>query len=237
MANLFPVIAVVVLAAIGALFVVRGYKAYLAKQQRPRELMRLAVKRRLRLNVEADATLDDRYRYFVAFLRGRARCTFNTLDGVIVVDDESWKIRLGDFRYNVPVRVAKGSGEVTECFSYALIETPFRGAPDLFIRREGFVDRLQGVLGFDDIDFESAEFSDRFHVTSSDKRFAYRVIGPRMMEFLLEGDPPTIEFRDGVCCLMRGEKWWSTGEFEQTIDWARAFFSRWPQRAQSPAND
>lgn len=37
----------------------------------------------------------------------------------------------------------------------------------------------------DDIDFESAEFSARFHVSSDDRKWAYDVIHARMMEFML----------------------------------------------------
>ena len=62
---------------------------------------------------------------------------------------------------------------------------PFRNVPDLLIRPEGFFDKVAGAFGFDDIDFESEEFSRAFFVKSSDKRFAYDVLHPRMLELLM----------------------------------------------------
>lgn len=47
----------------------------------------------------------------------------------------------------------------------------------------GFLERL---FDSDDIDFESVEFNRRFYVRSSDRKWAYDIIHPRMMEFLLE---------------------------------------------------
>ncbi|HOX08242.1 MAG TPA: hypothetical protein PK280_17745 [Planctomycetota bacterium] len=39
--------------------------------------------------------------------------------------------------------------------------------------------------GFEDIDFESHEFSKRFYVTAKDRKFAYAVVTPQAMEFLM----------------------------------------------------
>jgi membrane-associated PAP2 superfamily phosphatase len=55
------------------------------------------------------------------------------------------------------------------------------------------------------------------------------VIHPRMMEFLLDGDPPTIELQRGQCCLTHGEHCWSAAEFEATLAWVAKFFSHWPR--------
>jgi hypothetical protein len=54
------------------------------------------------------------------------------------------------------------------------------GTPSLLIRREDIGDKLIGGLGFDDIDFESEEFSRDFWVKSDNRRHAYGVIHPRM---------------------------------------------------------
>jgi hypothetical protein len=56
--------------------------------------------------------------------------------------------------------------------------------PQFAIRMEGVMDRIAGFVGFDDIDFESEEFSKRFHVKSENKQFAYALIHPQMMEWL-----------------------------------------------------
>jgi len=57
--------------------------------------------------------------------------------------------------------------------------------PYLWIGRERFFDKLASFMGFDDIDFESNEFSKQFYVKSESKKFAYEVINQKTMEFLL----------------------------------------------------
>ncbi|MCK4626760.1 MAG: hypothetical protein KAV00_15725, partial [Phycisphaerae bacterium] len=64
----------------------------------------------------------------------------------------------------------------------------------LYIRREGFFDKIGQFFGFDDIDFESAEFSRKFYVKSPDKRWAYDVIHTRTMEHLLASANFSIRF-------------------------------------------
>lgn len=44
-----------------------------------------------------------------------------------------------------------------------------------------------------DIGFESAEFSKRYHVSATERRWAYDVITPRTMELLLAQDQCTLE--------------------------------------------
>jgi hypothetical protein len=110
-----------------------------------------------------------------------------------------------------------------------VVQTPYLGAPQLFIRGEGFFDRIASAIGFDDIDFESVEFSEQFIVKSPDKRFAYDVVHPGLMDFMLSSSPPTIDFNRGECCLHRGQRVWSVDEFAATLDWAVEFFQRWPR--------
>lgn len=74
----------------------------------------------------------------------------------------------------------------------------------MLIRPEGIFDKVAGTFGFDDVDFDSAEFSRRFYMTSSDKRFAYDLLYPQMMGFLLETQPPAIDLETGRCCLSDG---------------------------------
>lgn len=68
----------------------------------------------------------------------------------------------------------------------------------------------------------------RFHVRSPDKRFAYDVVHPRMMEFLMAGVPGSVDIEYGRCCLSDGRHRWEPGSFETNLDWLRAFFDHWP---------
>jgi hypothetical protein len=57
-------------------------------------------------------------------------------------------------------------------------------------------------MGYDDIDFESHEFSRAFCVRSSDRKFAYDVCNARMMEFLLENRELCVEIENNVLALL-----------------------------------
>jgi hypothetical protein len=64
--------------------------------------------------------------------------------------------------------------------------------PEVVVAREGVLSKIAQAFGYDDIDFESHEFSRKYCVRSADKRFAYDVCNPQMIEFLLAH--PHIEF-------------------------------------------
>jgi hypothetical protein len=63
----------------------------------------------------------------------------------------------------------------------------------LLIRPENFLDKAAGLIGFEDIDLDNAEFNRKFHVSADDKKFAYDVLNQRLMEFLLTRSGITIE--------------------------------------------
>ena len=65
-------------------------------------------------------------------------------------------------------RSGKSTQTHTYRFSYLIAHVPFAGVPALLNRREGMFDKIAGAFGFDDIDYESAEFSRRFQVKSAD---------------------------------------------------------------------
>jgi hypothetical protein len=62
--------------------------------------------------------------------------------------------------------------------------------PELTLAREGFFSKIAQAVGFDDIDFESSEFSRRYLVRSKDRKFAYDFCNARMIDYLL--DRPTV---------------------------------------------
>jgi len=129
-----------------------------------------------------------------------------------------------------------GSDAVNE-LSYLILDLPFARTPDLLIRREGVFDRLAGVLGFDDIDFESEEFSRAFYVKSSDKKFAYDVVHPRMMEWLLAKEVPMIDIEQGRCCVAQDRVRWEPQEFKRWLRRMDEFFDQWPDYLTSQLGD
>lgn len=57
--------------------------------------------------------------------------------------------------------------------------------PDFFIRPEGWGDKVKGLIGFEDINFESEEFSRKYFCKSDDRQFAYALIHPQMIEWMM----------------------------------------------------
>jgi hypothetical protein len=78
------------------------------------------------------------------------------------------------------------------------LPAPFR---DLTIRRENFFTKVAEVFGYQDINFESAEFSKTFCVRSPDKKFAYDVCNAKMMEYLLANHDLSVEIENQALAL------------------------------------
>ncbi|MHC5002838.1 MAG: hypothetical protein ACYTJ0_06910 [Planctomycetota bacterium] len=223
-----PVLLVAIALVVIAVMILGAWHAWKQAQVRREALAGLAVRLGWSFSPERDRDHDDQYAQFAIFRQGHSRWAHNTLTGDLAVDGRDYRCRMGDFHY----RVTRGSGErrrtQTYRISYLILHLPFVGVPSLLIRPEGIFDRMAGIFGFDDIDFESVEFSRRFLVKSGDKRFAYDVIHPRMMEFLLSGPDLVIDIEHGACCLSVGRGRWSVAEFEGMLGWSQSFFEHWP---------
>lgn len=220
----------IVLLVIGGLIVI-GVGAYLswkAEQKRRAELAAFAQRHGLRFDPGHDSSHDDEYAQFEIFRRGHSRVARNTISGRVDLFDRPCRLVGGDFRYKVTSSNGKQTTTTTYNFSYLIVHPPW-DTPALLIRPEGFFDKVAGAFGFDDIDFESAEFSRKFYVKSTDKRFAYDVVHPRMMEFLLAARPPMIDIEDGALCLGGGKKRWPPAEFEARLELVRRFCELWPR--------
>jgi hypothetical protein len=220
-------VALLVIAGIILVGVV-AYFSWLAEKKRREAMAALAAELGLSFDPDRDRSHDEEYAHFEIFRRGHSRAAYNTMSGQLEFQGRQWPAKMGDFTYKITTSTGKSTSTQTYRFSYLILHMPWSGVPDLLIRREGMFDKIAGVLGFDDIDFESAEFSRRFHVSSPDKRFAYDVIDPRMMEFLLRGDPPTVDIENRRCCISDGRSRWDPVEFRQKLAWIAEFLDHWP---------
>lgn len=106
--------------------------------------------------------------------------------------------------------VESGSGKNRSSSTYhrglAMLYLGLSHAPRLMIRHEGLFDKLGGWFGLDDIDFESDAFSRRYFVKCTNKRFAYKLIDPRMMEMLLRYDKFQWELSGGWIAVWREDE-------------------------------
>ena len=114
---------------------------------------------------------------------------------------EGQPLQLFDYQYVT----GHGKNRTTHRCGVAILNVPFPVRP-LRIRPENAFDKVGEFLGADDIDFESAEFSRRFHVSADERKWAFDVIHTRMMEFLLKAPPGwALEFgSDEIVAFRRG---------------------------------
>lgn len=230
--GLMPIILLIVV-----VMVVVAVLSHAAAKKRREELAALAQSLGFSFDPAKDSRHDDQYAQFELFRQGHSRVALNTMRGEIKVDGRRYSIKMGDFRYRVTSSNGKSSNTTTYRLSYIIASMPFDGVPGLLIRREHMLDKLASAIGFADIDFESAEFSRRYLVKSPDRRFAYDVVDPRMIEFLLDGDPPTIEIERGCCLIHRTRRRWTSLQFRQNLGWLSAFFDRWPDHLTRSLDD
>lgn len=213
---LFALIAAVVIAfiAIGAW----------QTAKRRKELMAWAQSKGLSFSAGKDHGFDERFAEFQCLKQGEDRYAYNVMDG-------QWASRpftAFDFHYETHSRDSKGRRQTSHHhFSAAILGSPLPLKP-LLIRPERLFDKITEFFGYDDIDFESAEFSRKFYVKAEDKRWAYDVIHPRAMEFLLGAPQFTIQFaRDRVMAYRAS--CFSTADFENAAQTVLGLLERLPQ--------
>ncbi len=173
-------IVIAVLAVIAALI-----GGHLTSVKRRRELLAWSHSHSLRFDPSKDKGMDHRFVEFKCLCQGHSRYAHNICTG----QWNGMEIAAFDYHYTT----GSGKNRSNHEFSAVILKSNVPLKP-MLIRREGFFDKVSGFFGFDDINFESAEFSRKFFVKSSDRRWAYDVIHQRMMEYLLSAPNFTIEF-------------------------------------------
>ena len=164
-----------------ALVIVVAILAHLHEKKRREAFQTLAARLGFRFSPDRDHQLPQHFRFLDKLRQGSNRYAFNVLDG----DYEGHYVQVFDYHYETHSTDSKGRRQTHHHhFSFFILELP-KAFPELRIYPEGFFSRLGQMIGFDDIDFESVEFSRAFCVRSTDKKFAYDICHARMMECLL----------------------------------------------------
>ena len=185
-----PLVVILVIAVIVGLIglIVKAVQAHRERERQRKAALNSWASRSGFSYSEGDPwNLDNRYNGVGEIGRGHDRYAFETLIRLYPVPATVFQYHYKTWETRT-VRDSNGNTR-TERYEqdhwkrYLVVE--IGGAfPTFAIRMEGLFDRLAGFIGFDDIDFESEEFSKRFHVKSEDKQFAYALIHPQMMEWL-----------------------------------------------------
>jgi hypothetical protein len=111
-----------------------------------------------------------------------------------------------DYHYKTHSTDSKGRRQTQHhYFSFFILILP-QSFPELKITRESLLSKIAQAFGYDDIDFESAEFSKAFCVRSKDKKFAYDVCNAKMIEYLLANKDLSIEMERNALALAFGNR-------------------------------
>lgn len=205
-----------------------AWLSWLAERERRQQLGTLAASLGWQFDPSEDHDHDERFAQFEVFRRGHGRVAHNTLRGTVEVAGAAVPVQMGDFTYKVTSGSGKNRSTTTYRISYLILTLRWQ-TPALLIRAENVLDRLAGFLGFEDIDFESEEFSRRFHVSCADRKFAFDLVDPRMMELLMRSEPPTIDVEGGNACFCDGSRRWRPEEFRTMLQFASDFLAAWPR--------
>lgn len=196
-------------------------------EKRRAERRQLARSLGMRYNMDDHFGLPGMLSHIERFSQGHSHEAKNVIDGSY----GDRQVFAFDFKYTTTSTSTDSKGHRTTSdsdwwFSTVVhrLELPF---PQLQIRPENFFDKISGFFGFDDIDFESDEFSRKFHVNSESRKFAYDVCHPRMMEWLLANRGWTIQLVGGYFVLTAGSTW-SAGEFHSALEFTNRFFEMIP---------
>lgn len=188
---------ILVLILIVGLVVAAAFAAARAARQRREALAQLAARLGLRFDPDQDYALPARFEFLNKLRQGSNRYAFNRLGG----NYRGHEVKVFDYHFETYSSDSKGRRQTHHhYFSFFMLGLP-RSFPEVTIVREGLLSKIAQAFGYADIDFESAEFSRKYCVRSPDKRFAYDVCHPRMIEYLLANPDLTLEIEGPVLAL------------------------------------
>jgi len=172
------------------------YSAIAARKRRE-ELFELATRLGLEFSPGQDYELANRFGFLDKLAQGSDRYAFNVLSG----NYRQNQVLVFDYHYETHSTDSKGNRQTHHhYFSFFILLLPI-SFPELKITREGLLSKIAQALGYDDIDFESAEFSRTFCVRSKDRKFAYDVCNAQMMEYLLANRDLSLEIEGPALAL------------------------------------
>jgi hypothetical protein len=183
------------LAALAAGFL--GYLGWLKEKKRREAFVILAENLGMEYR-ERDNALSGELEFLDALRQGSNRYAFNVLEGEL---EGHWMMAF-DYHYETHSTDSKGRRQTHHhYFSFFVCHLEGR-FPELRVYPESFFSKVGQIFGLQDIDFESVEFSRAFTVKCAEKKFAYDICHPRMMEYLLAHPDLSIEVEN--FCLAMG---------------------------------
>lgn len=160
--------------------------------------------------------------FFPLFRKGFGRrCT-----NVVTIPNEPAQTTLFDYQYKERSGSGKNRSTTTYRYKIALSRMP-TPLPELRIDSENMLTRLAGSFGFAGLETESEEFNNRFRVNAEDRRTAFAVLNPRMIEFLTDQELENWEIvGDWLLVASRGR--WKLEDYAPVAETTAAFVGHVP---------
>ncbi|MFK7850297.1 MAG: hypothetical protein AB8D78_04895 [Akkermansiaceae bacterium] len=177
-------VAIVVFAVIG----------FLKEKKRRQAMEKLAAELGFSYSPKKDRALVSQFSFLDKFGNGRNRYAKNVMSGEV----DGRKAMVFDYHYETHSHDSDGKRKTNHHYFTIFTLELCKHFPELIIRPEGFFSKFKQMLGFDDINFESVEFSKRYQVKSKDKKFAYDVCNAQMIDYLLQQNNLDIEIERNV---------------------------------------
>jgi hypothetical protein len=192
-------------------------------EQRRKALSAIAQRRGWTFCPEHNTGIEARFPAFACLFEGSDRYAFNVLEGMVKQGHACGF----DYHYETESTDSKGDRTTHQHLFSALVLDVGLPLRPLLIRPETFFDKIGAFFGYDDIDFESDEFSRRFCVKAEERRWAFDVIGQATMEFLLAAPEFTIQFAGRSVMAVRTGVF-DPDEFEQALAVVAGIIDRLP---------
>jgi len=216
--GIFPILAFLVLAIVA---VFTSLNRRRVRQDRSWSLQLLATELKFdEFNPDRDETFAMGWGFLSRLAQGGERYAFNILRG------KYHEQALFVFDYHF--QTGSDRSKVDHNLTILMLVFPV-AFPKLTIGAEGLGARIAAAFGIDaDIKFESAEFSRSFCVRSPDRKFAYAVCNPQMIEYLMVNRDLQVEIQ-GPVVLLAFEPQLPVGQIEFNLQRLVEIRSRLPE--------
>jgi len=188
---------ILILVVFAASAAAAGIFSWRTRQKREQELAELAFRLNLTFRAARNEALVTGWGFLSRLSQGDDRYAFNVLQGHY----RDQRLIVFDLHYRT------GSGKSRKNHYGTFFILVMREAfPRLTIAPEDILSRIAQAFGYEDINFESAEFSRAFCVRSVDKKFAYDVCNAQMIEYLLANRDLNLEIQGPALTLWFGRQ-------------------------------
>jgi hypothetical protein len=164
-----------------------------------------------------------RFEGFSPFGQGHTWSISNLLVGRI--EGADWY--LFDYLYHTTQSTGKSTTTVPHPTGVVAVRLPL-SLPNLSLSPENVFSKVGSFFGMDELDFELEEFNKRYFVRCSERKLAYDLLHPQMIEFLMECPTRTWQIA-GQYIVMTRPNYYDPEEMQEIMKELRGFIARIPK--------